>query len=247
MKWKFNWKITVALILVATSVLVYTINYFIFKNPHDIFFYLTIDIAFLPINVLLVTLLIDNLLNQREKKSMLNKLNMVIGTFFSEVGLNLLKNFNEYDKNTEIISNQLIKINTWAKKDYFKFKSNIIKHESKIIINSEEEEMLKKFLLSKRDFLLRLLENPNLLEHETFTELLRAVFHLTEEMSSRETFENQPEADCQHIELDIKRAYLLLVKEWLSYMEYLKNSYPYLYSLAVRQNPFNKNSTIVIS
>lgn len=244
---KHNWKVTVAFILMFTSALIYIINYLIFKNPHDIFFYMTIDIAFLPINVLFVTLLIDTLLSQREKKSMLDKLNMVIGTFFSEVGLNLLKSFNEYDKNLEIISDNLTKINDWSKKDYLKFKSNIINYESKIIINRDEEETLKRNLLGKRDFLLRLLENPNLLEHETFTELLRAVFHLTEEMANRESFENQPEADCRHIEIDIKRAYLLLVKEWLSYMEYLKNSYPYLYSLAVRQNPFNKNSTVTIS
>lgn len=31
---------------------------------------------------------------------------------------------------------------------------------------------LRNFLSGKRDFLLRLLENPNLLEHESFTELL---------------------------------------------------------------------------
>ncbi|MCL5071093.1 MAG: hypothetical protein M1308_09375 [Actinobacteria bacterium] len=244
---KFNWKIIVALILVVISIIIYIINYFIFKNSHDIFFYFTLDIAFLPINVLLVTLLIDTLLNQREKKSMLNKLNMVIGTFFSEVGLSLLKYFNEYDENMEAISNRLMKINNWGRKDYLKFKSGIVKHDSKIHISIESEEILKKFLLSKRDFLLRLLENPNLLEHETFTELLRAVFHLTEEMSSRETFDNQPEADLKHIELDIKRSYLLLIKEWLSYMEYLKDSYPYLYSLALRQNPFNKNSTVIIN
>ena len=37
----------------------------------------------------------------------------------------------------------------------------------------------------KRDFLLRLLENPNLLEHDSFANLLLAVFHLTEELAQR--------------------------------------------------------------
>jgi len=41
---------------------------------------------------------------------------------------------------------------------------------------------LKGYVISKRDFLLRLIENPNLLEHETFTELLLAYFHLIEEL-----------------------------------------------------------------
>ena len=244
---KISWKFLTAFILIISSIAIYIVNYFIFRNPHDIFFYLTIDIAFLPINVLLVTLLIDTLLNQREKKSMLNKLNMVIGVFFSETGTTLIRSFNNYFGDIEKFSEHLSKISRWNKKDFSKFKLNIHHHESKIILNNKNEESLKIFLAGKRDFLLRLLENPNLLEHEAFTELLRSVFHLTEEMASRENFDNQPQSDLEHVELDIKRAYFLLIIEWLSYMEYLKESYPYLYSLALRQNPFDKNATVIIS
>jgi hypothetical protein len=244
---KISWKFFTAIILIILSIIVYIANYFIFKNSHDIFFYLTLDIAFLPINVLLVTLLIDTLLNQREKKSMLNKLNMVIGVFYSEAGIALIRSFNNYFGGIERFSEHLSKIGKWNKKDFAKFKLNIHNHESRINLNSKDEECLKIFLAGKRDFLLRLLENPNLLEHETFTELLRSVFHLAEELASRESFDNQPESDLKHVELDSRRAYFLLIKEWLSYMEYLKESYPYLYSLSLRQNPFDKNATIVVS
>jgi hypothetical protein len=41
---------------------------------------------------------------------------------------------------------------------------------------------LRSFLISERAFLLRLFENPNLLEQEAFTEQLRAVFHPTDEL-----------------------------------------------------------------
>jgi len=39
---------------------------------------------------------------------------------------------------------------------------------------------------------LRLLENPVLLEHESFTELLRSVFHLSEELEQRDDFGKLP-------------------------------------------------------
>ena len=94
--------------------------------------------------------------------------------------------------------------------------------------------------------LFRLLENPNLFEHKTFTELLWAVFHMTEELTCRSSFENQPESDLKHIQGDFIRAYNLLIKEWVSYLEHLKISYPYLYSLAVRQNPFNKEADVIV-
>ena len=100
--------------------------------------------------------------------------------------------------------------------------------------------------MEKRSFLLALLENPNMLEHETFTELLRAVFHLTEEIQKREDLANLPMADYQHLKLDAERVYNLLIFEWLEYMEHLMNNYPYLFSLAMRTNPFDPEATVEI-
>ena len=68
-------------------------------------------------------------------------------------------------------------------------------------------EELKMTLLAKREFLLRMLENPNLFEHESFTELLWAVFHLTEELASRADLNHLSDADYHHFSADIKRAY----------------------------------------
>ncbi len=44
------------------------------------------DIAFVPIEVLMVTLIIHRLLTEREKRAMLKKMNMVIGAFFQRSG-----------------------------------------------------------------------------------------------------------------------------------------------------------------
>ena len=56
-------------------------------------------------------------------------------------------------------------------------------------------EKLKAFLVAKRPFLLALLENPNLLEHNRFTDMLWAVMHLTEELGVREQLADLPETD----------------------------------------------------
>jgi hypothetical protein len=95
------------------------------------------------------------------------------------------------------------------------------------------------FLTAEKQFLLSLLGNPNLLEHETFTELLWAVFHLAEELGNRQDVSSLPASDYDHLIGDIKRVYVLLGSEWLSYMKHLQENYPYLFSLAVRTNPFN--------
>lgn len=98
---------------------------------------------------------------------------------------------------------------------------------------------LRDFLESKKDFLLRLLENPNLLEHDSFSNLLLAVFHLSEELSQRRDLKHLSPADREHLAVDLKRAYTRLIKEWLAYLGHLNQNYPYLFSLALRTNPFD--------
>jgi hypothetical protein len=105
---------------------------------------------------------------------------------------------------------------------------------------------LKLLLVSKRDFLLMLMENPNLLEHEAFTDLLRAVFHLTEELGLRLQFSELPRSDLDHLAMDMKRAYRLLIVEWLVYMSHLQEDYPYLFSLAIRMNPFDFGASVIV-
>ena len=92
-----------------------------------------------------------------------------------------------------------------------------------------------------------MLENPNLLEYERFTDLLWATFHLTEELEARQSLTDLPPADLNHISVDIERLYSQLVVEWVAYVEHLQSSYPFLFSLVARTHPFLKESGAVIT
>jgi len=246
MKRVFNWQIFLGLSLIALSALVYFIHYFIFRDAHHIFIYLIGDIAFVFFEVLLVTLVLHQLLHHREKKAMLNKLNMVIGAFFSEVGRELLKTFSAFDVEAFKITQKLVITNEWSEREFFKISRSVKNHTYNIDSKRGDLENIKNFLKEKRQFLLNLLENPNLLEHESFTNLLWAVFHLTEELIYRRSLNGLPETDYQHLAGDIKRVYHLLIAEWLDYMKHLKVNYPYLFSLALRTNPFDANASVEV-
>ncbi len=244
---RFRWQILLGLSFIFLSAILYLIHYAIFKDSHHIFLYLIGDIAFLPIQVLLVTLIIDQLLSAREKRAMLKKMNMVIGAYFSEVGTQLLKSFSDFASHEDQIKKDLFVNNDWSNKTFSNINKHLKGYDYRVESQKGDLEGLRNFLLEKRDFLLRLLENPNLLEHESFTELLWAVFHLTEELASRIDLKQLPETDYKHLSGDIKRAYILLISEWLAYMKHLRDNYPYLFSLATRMNPFDpKASPIVI-
>lgn len=233
-------------LLVALSAVFYVLHYIIFRDAHHIFIYLLGDVAFVFVEVLLVTLIIHQVLSEREKRAMLKKLNMVIGAFFSEVGMPLLKYFWAFDAEAESFGRHLNIDNGWTDEHFDKMEEILKDREFKIDIHKGNLEEMRSFVIGKRAFLLRLLENPNLLEHEAFTELLWGVFHLAEELSHRESVDGLPDTDYEHLAGDIKRAYGLLVREWLSYMEHLKWNYPYLFSLAVRTNPFNSQASVEI-
>ncbi len=243
---KDNWQFLLGIFLVLLSVVIYLIHYLLFRDLHHIFIYLVGHLAFLPIEVLLVTLVIHRLLMAREKRAMLKKLNMVIGAFFSEVGTELLRLLSGFDPSIDKIRNDLMVADGWSKEKFSEVSSKL--KNMQYIANSKRGNLkeLKDFLTGKRTVLLLLLQNQNLLEHDTFTDLLWAVFHLTEELSNRQSLESLPATDYEHISIDIRRAYSLLISEWLDYMEHLKREYPYLFSLAIRTNPFDPNASPVI-
>jgi hypothetical protein len=243
---RLNWQVIFGLSLVILSTLFYLLHYSIFRDSHHIFLYLIGDIAFVFIEVLLVTLIIHQLLDQREKRSKLHKLNMVIGTFFSEVGKDLTKSFIEFDVHIDKIRKNLMVTDQWPGRQLLEVNKSLMNYDFKIESQKGDLEKLKRFLIGKRDFLLRLLENANVLEHETFTDLLWAVFHLAEELESRVDVKKLTDTDSAHICADMKRAYVLLVSQWLMYMKHLKTNYPYLFSLAVRTNPFDPNASPII-
>jgi voltage-gated potassium channel len=186
------------------------------------------------------------MLSRREKKIRMEKLNMVIGVFFSEVGTKLIRIFSIYDPNVQEIQKKLIVTEKWTHQDFQRISRTVKSFQYEVEGSKLELEALRDFLSAQRDFLVRLLENPTLLDHESFTALLRAVFHLVEELIYREDLRSLPDTDRTHLAGDVKRVYILLVDEWLAYMEHLKIFFPYLFSLAMRTNPFDRQASPIV-
>jgi hypothetical protein len=241
-----NWTLRIALILFAASILSYTIHYFIFQDAHHIFIYMIGDFGFLFLDVLLVLLIIERLLASREKKSILHKLNMVIGTFFSEVGIELLHRFSDFVENAEQLESAIMISPKWNKKSFDEARSKAESFKYSIVFDTKELLELRDFLKSKHSFLVRLLENPILLDNQRFTDLLWAVFHLSEELNFRKSLENLPDTDVAHLKTDLRRANSKIVSEWIAYTEHLKSKYPFLFSLAARINPLNPNASPIV-
>jgi len=234
----------IGIVLVSLSIFIYLVHYLIFGKAEYILSYFLLHLAFVPIEVLLVSLIIEEILEHRERIKMLEKLNMVVGSFFNSVGEDLLNIILKGDEGD--IKKYLNISENWSKKDFEKAKELLKKYDYEINMEKINLKQLKEFLEDKREFLLRLMENPLLLEHEKFTGLLMAVFHLADELHRRKNLDNLPKSDIEHLKNDIIRVYRHLVIQWLDYLTHLKENYPYLYSLCIRANPFKEERSIVI-
>ena len=157
---------------------------------------------------------------------MLEKLDMLMSTFFSEVGnelINQLSTVNKYKASTE----NLKSIKNWEDKDY-ENKLNELKDStvdfSAIDIGLEDREEflenLRTLLVSKREFIINLINNPNLLEKEEFA---------------------------AHLNGDMQRVYSKLVYEWVYYLRYLNKHYPYMIALIIRTNPFDETASVYVT
>jgi hypothetical protein len=244
---KPDWRVGLLFLLLLASVLTYGFHYLVFRDLHHIMIYLIGDLAFMFINVLAVTLVFEELLARREKKARMKKLNMVIGSFFSDCGLDLLRRFPAFISNIAELAPRLEFAPRWQKKDFLGAREAARAFDYKVTVCPAGLRELRDFLVGHRSFLLALLENPNLLEHERFTDLLWAVFHVLEELEIRGgDLEGLPSADYAHLANDVKRAYSQIAGEWLAYAAHLKESYPFLYSLATRINPFVANPSPIV-
>ena len=245
-----RWQVEIAVTLIVAAIVVYSLRWFLFPSEgfhREMLRYLVDDVAFLFIQVLLVSMLLDGLMQRRQRETMLDKLNMIIGAFFSECGTDVLGRVARLDEELDDVRVDLLARPGWRAKDYERAKQAFRAHEPVIALSGGDLVALRERLDQEKTYLLSLLGNQALLEHQAFTDLLWAVTHLAEELHARVGFDALPPADRAHLVADVKRAYELLGVQWIDYLRHLQTQYPFLFSLAVRTNPLDPEASVTVA
>lgn len=236
-------------LILLFAVILYAIRWTVFADPsyrNEMLRFLIGDLAFLAVQVLFVTIVLETFLKKHEHEAMREKLNMIVGSFFSQTGFHLLRLIIELDETSGELSPKITPAANWTAKDYAKARAEFENYRPSIHPTPRRLEYLKDHLGSSKDSILTLLANQALLEHEKFTDLLWSITHLAEELSARNEFVHLPAADIGHLVVDIKRAYALLGDEWLEYLYHLQTHYPYLFSMAIRNNPLDPGCCVEV-
>ena len=241
-----RWKLLLSAGLALASGLLYLVFFSVHSDRTVIADWFLGSLAFVPLQVLVVTLIVDGLLGRREQQARLKKLNIVIGVFFSEVGMELLGACLALERRADELAGELGQAASWSparlEAEAARYRAWAPSAEAKV----EALEAVRVLLAERRGVLKSLMTNPRVLEHEHFTDLLWAVFHLAEELGERGRIGDLPESDLAHLAGDVQRVFPILIAEWLSYLRHLQEDYPYLYSLAGRTNPFDPQARVEV-
>ncbi len=238
---KYKTEIMLGLLFFLLSFLLYGIHIMIFNDFKFALSDLTAQIAYIPIYVFLTSIVIEGLLKHSEKAENIRRMNTLIGVFYSEIGNELIRMFSKYDLNISNLQAALGNAADWSSEKYRHLSNMMSEYKPEINMEIADLEKLKQLLFKKKEFMLLLMSNPNLMEHDTFTELLLSIFHLIEEFQSRGDVALFNSDDIIHIYMDIERASINITAEWVKYMLHLKKEYPYLHNLAVKTNPYIMN------
>ncbi len=224
-------------ILTGSSLMIYLFQFAIFHDPVNTIFYLFQDMAFVPIQALIVTLLVNKFISMSELQRKKKKINVVISTFFVETGVEIMTAMSGFDQNHRQAC-EILKVKELVSNKGSIAKKAVAGFEFDFYADPEKLDDLAAIMDKNRSFLLKLLENQNLFEHETFTDMLWAVFHLADELKTRGNLKELTKDDVQHLSEDMLRAYKAMTLEWIGYINYLKVEYPFLFTIAIRKNPF---------
>lgn len=216
-------------ILICLSILMFLVHYEIFGQLENTIYYSFMSLAFIPMNILAVTIVFEKLVERRARLERVSKLNMLVGLFFSDMGFVLLKLI--------VAGDEKIKSLGLDFNDLKFCRNKLNAHYHNIDLDKIDYNQLKDLVISGRDILSSLISNENILDHETFTDLLMALMHLRDEIIFMEHKELTQE-DWIHIKGDLIRVYKNLTFQWINYLDHLKIFYPYQYSGAIKFNPF---------
>jgi hypothetical protein len=237
---KMNMKRTVLLgiMLFLFSVVLYFLNFLLYGDAHHLMEAFTEELAFMPVYVFITAVFAERMLSRSEKAEMSRRTNALVGTFYNEIGYDIVKKLIKFDSNSETL-NTKISIDSGLDPQKAKAIHRLAETYTYGAPKGKEDILeIGDLLSAKKDFMLIMMSNASLLEKDEFSELLLSVNHIHEALKTIDDISAISDALVDHFHSDLQKAYRCLIGVWVSYLSFIKKEDPYLYMLAIAKNPF---------
>ena len=171
---KIRYYFVISFILIALSSIMFFIHYLIFGQALNTAYYSLMNLCFIPINSLVVTIMLEKLIDYRSKKDRIEKINMLVGIFFTEVGGKLMHFIIDADKDAKNYITNFEDLN--------KIKKCLYEYNYKVDMKYIDLCAIKNILVEHNNLFVTLISNESILQHQIFTDLLMSVIHLRDEI-----------------------------------------------------------------
>lgn len=228
----FN-KLTIALGLLALSGLM-LLGFWLYTGELTyISKYFYIHLAFLPIHALVLGLILDELIQLREKMERRKRLNMFLGIFFRQMGIDIMLNLLNLVENRDELEDRLLVDKSWTARRFARARRELAGLKLQVSPNARMLASLMEILASREDEIIAMTRNPLMLEFGSLHHCLLTLFHLIEESHFRGPVEKLRPEVLKHLAQDAGKSLTNLAGLWLAYLEHLKDEHPVLFGFQV--------------
>ena len=226
------------LLLLCASVLLYAIHYLIFRDLHHLAIFGLHELAFVPLEVILVTLGLDQLVEKTHREEARSKVSIIETLYFNESGSTMLRYLTSFDPDAARLRELLQVTQDWRSSDFRQAIRQLKSYPFLLDLERIDFFGLHYHLSQRHAYYRSMLENPALTQSEAFTEMIIKIYLLWEELDGRTNLYQLPEKDRSYLAELLHEIYRELTEYWLDnvYNHSIHNRFRL--HRAIESNPF---------
>lgn len=226
------------LLLLCASALLYAIHYLIFRDLHHLAIFGLHELAFVPLEVILVTLGLDQLVEKTHREEARSKVSIIETLYFNESGGTMLRYLTSFDPDAARLRELLQVTQDWHSSDFRQAIRQLKSYPFLLDLDRIDFFGLHYHLSQRHEYYRSMLENPALTQSEAFTEMIMKIYLLWEELDGRTNLYQLPEKDRSYLAELLHEIYRELTEYWLDnvYNHSIHNRFRL--HRAVESNPF---------
>ena len=226
------------LLLLCASALLYAIHYLIFRDLHHLAIFGLHELAFVPLEVILVTLGLDQLVEKTHREEARSKVSIIETLYFNESGSTMLRYLTSFDPDAARLRELLQVTQDWRSSDFRQAIRQLKSYPFLLDLERIDFFGLHYHLSQRHEYYRSMLENPALTQSEAFTEMIMKIYLLWEELDGRTNLYQLPEKDRNYLAELLHEIYRELTEYWLDnvYNHSIHNRFRL--HRAIESNPF---------
>lgn len=226
------------LLLLCASALLYAIHYLIFRDLHHLAIFGLHELAFVPLEVILVTLGLDQLVEKTHREEARSKVSIIETLYFNESGGTMLRYLTSFDPDAARLRELLQVTEDWHSSDFRQAIRQLKSYPFLLDLDRIDFFGLHYHLSQRHEYYRSMLENPALTQSEAFTEMIMKIYLLWEELDGRTNLYQLPEKDRSYLAELLHEIYRELTEYWLDnvYNHSIHNRFRL--HRAIESNPF---------